>query len=134
MAIVSAIAFLQNAKFQQAYDLGFDAKGTIIAWLNSKEEFETYRNTLQGNPEIISMAGAASGIFSNRVHQAVKYQSKEVEVDIIAVGDDYLNTMNLTLKEGRDFVQDSETDKKESIPSGTLSDVPASAMVPPEPP
>ena len=52
IAIVSAIAFLQNAKYQEAYDLGFDPKGSVIAWLNSKEEFETYRNSLQGNPEI----------------------------------------------------------------------------------
>ena len=115
IAIVSAIAFLQNAKYQEAYDLGFDPKGSVIAWLSSKEEFETYRNSLQGNPEIVSMAGAASGIFSNRAHEPVKHESKEVEVDIIDVGDQYLKTMNLTLLEGRDFVQDSETDKKESI-------------------
>ena len=115
IAIVSAIAFLQNAKYQREYDLGFDAKGSVIAWVEGKEEFETYRNSLQGNPEIVSMAGAASGIFSNRAHEPVKHESKEVEVDIIDVGDHYLKTMDLTLLEGRDFVQDSETDKKESI-------------------
>jgi hypothetical protein len=115
IAIVSAIAFLQNARYQEQYDLGFDIRGSVIAWLNSKEEFETYRNSLQGNPEIVSMAGASSGIFSNRAHEPVKHESKQVEVDIIDVGDHYLKTMNLTLIEGRDFVQDSETDKKESI-------------------
>lgn len=115
IAIISAIAFLQNAKYQKEYDLGFDANGSVIAWLNSQEEFETYRNSLQENPEIISLAGASSGIFSNRAHEPVKHQSKQVEVDIIDVGDHYLRTMNLTLLEGRDFVQDSETDKKESI-------------------
>jgi hypothetical protein len=115
IAIVSAIAFMQNAQYQKDYDLGFDEKGSVIAWLDSREEFETYRNSLSGNPEIISMAGAASGIFSNRVHEPVKFESKEIEVDIIEVGDHYLKTMDLTLIEGRDFVQDSETDKKESI-------------------
>lgn len=115
IAIVSAIAFLQNAEFQKEYDLGFDSKGSVIAWLNSREEFETYRNSLQENPEIISLAGAASGIFSNRVHEPVKHESKQVEVDIIDVGDNYLKTMNLTLVEGRDFERDSETDKRESV-------------------
>jgi cell division protein FtsX len=115
IAIVSAIAFWQNAKYQRDYDLGFDEKGSVIAWLSTKEEFETYRNSLAGNPEIISMAGASSGIFSNRSHEPVKYESKQVEVDIIDVGDSYLKTMDLTLLEGRDFIQDSETDKKESI-------------------
>ena len=115
IAIVSAIAFMQNAKYQQEYDLGFDQKGSVIAWVSTREEFETYRNSLAGNPEIISMAGAASGIFSNRAHEPVKHDSKQIEVDIIDVGDNYLKTMDLTLLEGRDFIQDSETDKKESI-------------------
>ena len=115
ISIVSAIAFLQNARFQKEYDLGFDVNGSVIAWVNSSEEFEVYRNSLQGNPEIVSMAGAASGIFSNRNHEPVKHESKQVEVDIIDVGDHYLETMNLTLVAGREFVRDSETDKRESV-------------------
>lgn len=115
IAIVSAIAFVQNATYQENYDLGFDAKGSIVAWLNTPEEVETYTTALQANPEIISIAAAKSGIFSNRLHEPVKYKSKQVEVDIIDVGDHYLETMNLKLTEGRDFSKDSETDKRESI-------------------
>jgi hypothetical protein len=70
---------------------------------------------LQANPEILSIAGAKSGIFSNRAHEPVKHKSKQAEVDIIDVGDNYLKTMDLKLLEGRDFVKNSETDQKESI-------------------
>jgi len=115
IAIISAIAFIENARYQDKYDLGFDAKGTVIAWLNGREEFDSYRNALQGNGKIISMAGASSGIFSNRTHEPVKFESSQMEVDIINVGDNYLKTLNLTLVEGRDFRRDSETDKNESI-------------------
>lgn len=115
IAIISAIGFIQNAKFQQAYDLGFNARGNVIAWLDKPGEFDGYRNAIQSNPEITSIAGARSGIFSNRDHEPVKFESKQVEVDIIAVGDNYLNTLNLTLLEGRDFRKDSETDQRESI-------------------
>ena len=115
IAIVSAIGFIQNARFQRDYDLGFDIRGTVIAWVDNQSEFDTYRNSLQTNPEILSFAGAKSGIFSNRVHKPVKFESKQLEVDIIEVGDKYLHTMNLTLMEGRDFIKDSETDQKESI-------------------
>ena len=115
IAIVSAIGFIQNARFQRDYDLGFDIRGTVIAWVDNQSEFDTYRNSLQTNPEILSFAGAKSGIFSNRTHKPVKFESKQLEVDIIEVGDKYLHTMNLTLMEGRDFIKDSETDQKESI-------------------
>lgn len=114
IAIVSAIAFLRNSQYQTEYDLGFNVNGTVIAWMNS-DDFEVYQNAVQGNSKIISTAGAASGIFSNRTHEPVKHDSKQVEVDIIEVGDRYLETMNLSLIAGRDFIKDSETDKRESI-------------------
>jgi putative ABC transport system permease protein len=115
IAIVSAIGFIQNAQYQRDYDLGFDVRGSIIAWMNDQSEYDTYRNALQANPAIISMAGARSGIFSNRANDPVKHESKQLEVDIIEVGDQYLPTMELQLIEGRDFMKDSETDRKESV-------------------
>jgi len=115
IAIVSAIGFIQNARYQRAYDLGFNNRGSIITWVENENEFETYRDALQSNPKILSMAGANSGIFAGRRHEPVKHESKQVEVDVIAVGDNYLNTLGLTLTEGRDFVKDSETDLRESV-------------------
>ncbi|MGC3945861.1 MAG: hypothetical protein QM762_15280 [Chryseolinea sp.] len=109
------MAFLQNARYQEAYDLGFDVRGTIITGINGKGEFDTYRNALQSNPEISSIAGSRGGIFSDRMHEAVSYASRQAEVDIIEVGDEYLSTMGLDLKAGRDFIKDSETDLRESV-------------------
>lgn len=115
VAIVSAFAFIHNANYQRDYNLGFDIRGAIISYVNDLNEFQTYRNALLQDPDIISIAGAQQSIFSSRDNDPVKYGSKQLEVDIIRVGDDYLKTMGLELVEGRDFVKDSETDKKESI-------------------
>lgn len=115
IAIVSAVGFLQNANFQKNYDLGFDVRGAVIAWLEDGKEFEVYKNSLTGNSQIVSIAGASSGIFSNRAHEPLKYESKQIEADIISVGDNYLKTMDVKLIDGRDFRKDSETDEKESI-------------------
>lgn len=115
IAIVSAIAFMQNAKYQKNYDLGFDIRGAVVASVNDEKEYETFKNALASNPQIVSVAGAKTGIFSNRMHEAVKYQSAPAEVDIVEVGAEYLTTMDLTILEGRDFVKDSKTDLRESV-------------------
>jgi ABC-type lipoprotein release transport system permease subunit len=115
IAIVFAFAFYENSKYQRDFDLGFDQKGVIIAYVSSRGEFEAYRNALIQNKDILSVAGSKHSIFSSRYNDPVKYESKQLEVDIIDVGDDYVKTMGLTLVKGRDFRKDSETDRKESI-------------------
>ena len=115
ISIVSAIGFFQNARYQREYDLGFDVRGSVIVPVNNQSEFDTYHNALQHYPEILSMAGAKSSIGSFRMHEAVKYESKQSEVDIIEVGDDYLKTLDLKLVNGRDFIRNSDTDLKESV-------------------
>jgi len=58
IAIASAIGFLQNARYQRAYDLGFDVRGSVIAWVENENEYETYRHALLSNPDILAIAGA----------------------------------------------------------------------------
>jgi putative ABC transport system permease protein len=115
IAIVSAIGFYQNAQYQKNYDLGFDVRGSVITWVNNQEEFDTYKHQLQQNKDIRSIAGARSGVLSSQLHEPVKYESAQLEVDIIEVGDHYLSTVDLKLIKGRDFIQDSESDQRESI-------------------
>lgn len=114
VAIVFAIAFYENSKFQRDFDLGFNDKGVIIAYVGNRSEYETYKNAIATDNDILSIAGSKHSIFSSRYNDPVKYESRQLEVDIIDVGDDYLKTMGLTLVDGRDFKKDSETDRKES--------------------
>ncbi|MEJ7646850.1 MAG: ABC transporter permease [Chryseolinea sp.] len=115
IAVIFAIAFYQNSKFQRDFDLGFNDKGIIIAYVNNLGEFETYKNAVAQNKDVLNIAGSKHSIFSSHYNDPVKHESKQVEVDIIEVGDEYLQTMGLTLVAGRDFKKDSETDRKESV-------------------
>jgi putative ABC transport system permease protein len=114
-AIIFAFAFYSNSLFQRDFDIGFHQNGVIIAYVDNQGEFQTYRNALLENKDILSVAGSKHSIFSSRYNDPVKYESKQQEVEIIDVGDDYIKTMGLEIIEGRDFVKDSETDRKESI-------------------
>ena len=115
IAIVSAISFIQNADYQREYDMGFDVKSSIITYVDDQGEFEAYRNAIMENPDITTIAGSASGIFSSIDRGTLKVGPKQLEVDIIEVGDNYLSAMDLKLLEGRDFIKDSEMDAEESV-------------------
>ena len=115
IGVVCSVAFIDNAKYQREFDLGFDKHGVIYTYVNNRSEFETYRNALSENPDIKSIAGSPHHIYSNYNNDPIKHEGKEIEVDMLDVGDDYINTVGMTLLEGRDFIKDSETDRKESV-------------------
>lgn len=113
--IVCSIAFIDNAKYQHDFDLGFDKQGVVYTYVSNRSEYETFKNSLGSNSDIKSVSGSLHHIYSSYYNDPVKHQDKELEVDILEVGDDYIETVGMTLLEGRDFIQDSETDRKESV-------------------
>ncbi|HPM31840.1 MAG TPA: ABC transporter permease [Chryseolinea sp.] len=113
--IVCSFAFTDNAEFQRNYDMGFDRKGIVFTNVNNRSEFETYRNALAGNPEIISITGTKNHLYASGFSDPIKHEDKEIEVDIMDVSAEYIPTIGIKLKEGRNFELDSETDRKESV-------------------
>lgn len=115
MAIVCSLAFIDNAKYQRDFDLGYNRNGAMFTWVNSEDEYNALKNVMVQNPDVISIAGSEHQIMYSSYNDPIKHDSKEIEVDILHVGPDYLPTMGLTLTQGRNFLDNSETDKKESV-------------------
>jgi putative ABC transport system permease protein len=115
LALIFAIAFYGNSIYQRDFDIGFNPHNVIVAYVENQGEYETYKNAIAANKDVISVAGTQHGIFSGGYNDPIKFGDKEQEVDIIDVGEDYVKTMDLDIIAGRDFQKDSETDRKESV-------------------
>jgi putative ABC transport system permease protein len=87
----------------------------MIVYVSNGQEYETFHHAIVRNKDILAVAGSKHSVFSSRYRDPVKHESREHDVDIIDVGDGYLQAMGLTLLEGRDFQKDSETDRRESV-------------------
>jgi putative ABC transport system permease protein len=115
LTIIFAIGFYHNAHYQKNYDLGYFTAGVISVDVGDEPGFNTYRDALAGNADIIHIAGTKHHLLGAFDWTTVKYQSQERQVDMMKVGDEYLEAMNIRVIEGRSFTQDSETDRMESI-------------------
>ncbi len=115
LGIIMGVAFYDNGKYQKNYDLGFATHGVISTWVNNEGAFNTYRDALSSNKDIDLIAGTKNHIANSFYNDPVKYESLVREVDIMDVGDNYFEVMDMTLLSGRKFQKDSETDRKESV-------------------
>jgi putative ABC transport system permease protein len=115
IAIVCSLAFIDNAKFQRDFDMGYNREGAMFTWVNSEDEYNALRNVMIQNPDVLSIAGSQHQIMGSSYNDPIKYEGKEIEVDIMHVSPEYLPTMGLTLTTGRNFQKDSETDRTESV-------------------
>lgn len=114
VTIIFSIGFYDNSVYQKNYDLGYVTTGVISVPVESESDFNTYRDVLEGNADILQISGTKNHIL-NFNFTTVKYGSHEQQVDMMEIGDGYLSTMNIQLVKGRDFLKDSETDRKESV-------------------
>jgi putative ABC transport system permease protein len=115
VTVVFGLAFAGNARFQNDFDLGFNHEGVVYTRVENGNEYEVLRNALTGNPKIGSIAGSKDHITSSAYTTPIKHEGKELEVDALDVGDNYLLTAGFTLISGRDFRRKSETDYNESV-------------------
>ncbi|MDH3245884.1 MAG: ABC transporter permease [Saprospiraceae bacterium] len=115
ISIICSIVFMKNAEYQNEYDLGFDINQMLYAYVIDSEGYRTFRNELESVPGITSMAGSRHAITTSWYSDPIRIEERELDVDIMDIGHDYLTTVGGTVLEGRNFQQDSRQDRDESV-------------------
>ncbi|MEM7107656.1 MAG: FtsX-like permease family protein [Bacteroidota bacterium] len=115
IAIILGAIFYDNAIYQKEMDYGFNKSGSISLYFNDLSEYQVYKNSVSDNPEIIATAGSEYQINRSYRNDPVINGSEQYDVDILHVGDNFFETMDFKLIEGRGFRKDSQTDISESV-------------------
>ena len=115
MTIVAAFVFIDNALYLKSKDWGYEHTQVIAVPVDGKEKFLALRDMMKANPQISQVAGANShvGYVNRRI--SLVHQEQRHEVIDYKVGFDYMETMNLRVKEGRLFDRDIQSDQVESV-------------------
>ena len=114
-AVIFALAFYYNSKFQKEYDLGYSWRSVIQVPLEAAQ-YDQLKNELASNPSIQSIGGSEHHIYTSSYKASAKNEKlKEEEIDMLNIGDDYFETVNVRLINGRKFQKDQASDVKESI-------------------
>ena len=113
--LTSAFIMSQQISYMQTKDLGFD-KDQVVVIPIVKEFSDIYKNKIKNYPEILNATGCDRN-FSSGSSTRIFYTKNEkpVQVTIIRVEEDYINTLGINLLQGRNFSKEFPADKLNSI-------------------
>ncbi len=120
IAIVGAIAFVQNSKWNQNIDWGYNHQQRIGVEVPNFAAFEQMRNEMSQSPNVLSMAGSAQHIGWRLASNRIELLDQKFEVQRLDVGPAYFETMGLRLKDGRELDEHLQADKQAVIVNETL--------------
>ncbi len=115
IAIISGFIFTQNATYQQEYDIGFDTEKVVFAYVENEDGFNAMKNKLSASPLINTIAGSSHSVTYSWYTDPLKFESIEMDVRLMDIGDNYLDAISATIIEGRDFIKDSQSDVESSV-------------------
>jgi putative ABC transport system permease protein len=115
-AVIFALAFYFNSKFQKEFDLGYAYQSVIQVPLYNPQQYEQLKNVLMTQPAIHSIGGSQHHIYTSSYTAAARSENlKEREIDVINIGDNYFETVNVKLLAGHRFEKERASDIAEAI-------------------
>jgi ABC-type antimicrobial peptide transport system permease subunit len=115
-AVIFALAFYFNSKFQKEFDLGYSYQTVVQVPVENKDQFTRLKNELANNKLIQHVGGSEHHIYGNAYKAPVRTNANnEKETEILNIGDGYFKTVNVRLVEGREFEKDRASDLNEGV-------------------
>lgn len=115
IAIILGAVFYDNAIYQQNMDYGFNKSGSISLYFSDQSDYQIFKNNIAENADIITTAGSEFQINRSYRNDPIVNGSEQYDVDILHIGDNFFETMDFRLVEGRAFRKDSKSDMEESV-------------------
>jgi putative ABC transport system permease protein len=113
--LIAGIVFSQNTEFIKMLDMGYESENLIVVGFNDADEFRLLRDKVQNQSGILDFTGTNNHFGWSYEDTNLTLDSGVVEIRSLRVGDEYMNMMEVKLREGRLFHKDSDTDFEESV-------------------
>lgn len=113
IAMFASVAFIQNARYQDSLDMGYDRAQILgVSVLNDNEYQKTIASML-ANPDIEAVASAKNHIGRGNYGATLQNEDVEVDANMLDVGIGYLEVMGLEITKGRSFLKELEASDSE---------------------
>lgn len=114
-AIFTGIVLSLNARYQSELDFGYNKENVIVVPLYDPSDFDSYKNRVTNVEGVRKTAGSIHNVGFGYENVQIDIDGIDHHAERLLVGNNYLNTLELRILQGRDFFTDSENDMNENI-------------------
>jgi hypothetical protein len=115
IVLIAGVVFIQNSKFQEQIEFGYDKDMVITLNIQGERDFELMEKAISAHPKILSVGVSDGNVGGNNYQTPVTVDTGKYNVQAMGVGKNYFETMGLRLSEGRTFNLDNASDQQEGV-------------------
>jgi putative ABC transport system permease protein len=115
--IAGTVGLSRQLRLLMTKDLGYNGSQVVVFPTYAGERpgsaedlIERLRTSTRGNPNIVSIAGTSGAFTRGYDVNSFPYKGKPMETFVYRVDENYLGTLGITLKEGRNFIGGDASD------------------------
>jgi ABC-type antimicrobial peptide transport system permease subunit len=115
IVLIAGVIFIQNSKFQDQIEFGYDKDMVITVALQGERDFELMEKAIIANPKVLSIGVSDGNVGSNNYQTPISIDTTKYNVQAMGVGKNYFETMGLRISEGRTFNLDNASDQQQGV-------------------
>ncbi len=114
ITIVGSFVIADQSMYLSEKDWGYDPAGAFSVYVADEAQYEQMRNELIANPMVETYAASNYLIGRGVPLRSLEYDNRQIPVRLIGVSEDYFETFQLRLKDGR-FLTDQALDQQSGV-------------------
>jgi ABC-type antimicrobial peptide transport system permease subunit len=112
--ITTSVMFTQNTSYLNNREWGYNQEQVLYANVSDQSAFEKLSAQMAQHPDVLSISGSSHHVGKRNAITILHFPDREYEVDQLSVDPNYLETLGLTLIEGR-FFKDAEGSDAQAV-------------------
>ena len=109
-----AVIFAQNSWYQGQREWGYGHNEVLYAEIQESEDLAKLKAVMAQQPGVKAISGSGHHLAKKFKRTVVHFPERDYEVHEVSVGENYFETLDLKLKEGR-FIQPAMESERQSI-------------------
>ena len=114
IVLVGGVVFTLNANFQKNVSFGYDLKKIFTIQISGEQQYNQLKSSIIQNPDIEAISVTDHHIGWGSYENPIKIDTSEFRTHVYEIGANYFDAMGMKIIEGRNFIEDSQSDYDEA--------------------